>query len=215
MKKHSFDLDWDCTDEIGMIPAMYSQWKPVKLPHDAAIYKPRSANAPSGSMAGFAWSGVVTYRKQFEAPEEWRTQSVSLEFEGVYVNAEVSINGQLVALHPYGYTSFLVELTPYLRYGGDNLLVVVANNSAQPNARWYSGTGIYRHVWLRTGGALHIKPWGVFVTTPVVDPANSTVRVATELSGPTAGATLRSTLLDRMGKSVAKVETPVTGLIVE
>ena len=94
---------------------------------------------------------------------------MQIEFEGVYMNAEVSINGQLVALHPYGYTSFIVDLTPHLKYGAENVLKVVVNNSAQPNSRWYSGTGIYRHVWLRTGGALRIPPWGVFITTPVVD----------------------------------------------
>ena len=76
---------------------------------------------------------------------------MQLEFKGVYMNAEMAINRQLVALHPYGYTSFVVDLTPHLKFDQENELVVVANNSAQPNSRWYSGTGIYRHAWLRIG----------------------------------------------------------------
>jgi beta-galactosidase len=148
-------------------------------------------------------------------PAEWRGQSVQVEFEGVYMNAEVSINRQLVTLHHYGYTSFIVDLTPHIKYGAENELVVSVNNSAQPNSRWYSGTGIYRHVWLRTGGALRIQPWGVFVTTPVVDPAASTVHVATELAGSAADALLRSTILDASGATLAQTETAVEGPTVQ
>src|SRR3989440_7974700 len=114
--------------------------------------------------------------------------------------------GQLVALHPYGYTSFLVDLTPSLQYGAHNEVLVTANNSAQPNSRWYSGTGLYRHVWLRQGGVLHIPPWGVFVTTPEVDPAASTAAVATELTNTSdapATAVLRSTIRTSSGATVA------------
>jgi len=191
---------------------LYAQWQPVNLPHDASISKPRSASNPSGSGGGYAWGGVVDYRKKFFVPEDWRGQSVQLEFEGVYMNAEVSVHHNLVTFHPYGYTSFVVDLTPYLNFGAENEVTVVANNSAQPNSRWYSGTGIYRHVWLRRGGSVHIKPWGVFVTTPLVDPAACTVSVATEVestTGAVTGAVLRSTILDASGATVAQVETPV------
>ena len=137
---------------------------------------------------------------------------MQLEFEGVYMNAEVSINGQLIPSQPYGYSSFIVDLTPYLKYGQENTIGVVANNTAQPNSRWYSGTGIYRHVWLRTGGHIHIQPWGVFVTTPVVEPELGTcvIQVATELANiaGTDGVVLRSTILDAQGIQVAQVEIP-------
>jgi beta-galactosidase len=215
MKKQSFDLGWKYAEGSGMFATLSAQWQSVNLPHDAAIHKPRSQNAPSGGGGGYAWGGALTYKKRFQIPQEWRGQSVQLEFEGVYMNAEVSINGNLVALHPYGYTGFVVDLTPYIQYGEHNDLTVVANNSAQPNTRWYSGTGIYRHVWLRTGGTPYIKPWGVFVTTPVVDPAASIVKVATELSGTGANAVLRVTILDARGTKVAQAETPVTGEVVE
>lgn len=212
MIKKPFDAGWECNEMHGMMAMLFAQWQPVNLPHDASISKPRSADNPSGSGGGYFWGGVVNYRKEFFVPEGWRGQSVQLEFEGVCMNAEVSINRQLVALHPYGYTSFVVDLTPYLKVGAENEVTVTANNSAQPNSRWYSGTGIYRHVWLRRGGSVHIQPWGVFVTTPVVDPASSAVAVATELGHTGSAATnaiLRATVLDAGGKTVAQGETSV------
>ena len=212
MNKQSFDLGWEYHDAVGMFAAMSAQWQPVNLPHDVSITKARDASYPTGGGGGFAWSGVVTYRKKFQVPEDWRGQRVQLEFEGVYMDAEVSLNNQLLALHPYGYTSFIVDLTPYLEYGKENVLTVVANNSAQPNSRWYSGTGLYRHVWLRTGGSLHILPWGVFVTTPVADPAQSTVKVATEIVGSASGsAVLRATIRNADGETVTQDELPITG----
>ena len=215
MDKQRFDDGWQYTEASGMFAMHRAEWRPVHLPHDLSIAKPRSQSHPSGKDGGYAWGGVVTYRKQFVVPDEWRGQSVQIEFEGVYMNAEVSVNRQLVALHPYGYTSFVVDLTSHLRYGEENTLLVVANNSAQPNSRWYSGTGIYRHVWLRISGALRVQPWGVFVTTPLVDPGASTVRIATELEGAAQDATLRSTILDASGAVVAAVETPIEGTDVQ
>ena len=138
MKKQNFDLDWEYTESTGFLAMGFAQWQPVHLPHDLSIYKARSQSHPTGGAGGYAWSGLVTYRKKFLIPEEWRGQSVQVEFEGVYMNAEVSINGQLVALHPYGYTSFIVDLTPHLKYGEQNELVVGVNNSGQPNSRWYT-----------------------------------------------------------------------------
>jgi beta-galactosidase len=214
MMKRTFDSDWEYTEASGMMAMVFAQWQPVHLPHDLSITKARSAGYPTAAGGGYAWSGVVTYRKRFQVPENWRGQSVQLEFEGVYMNAEVSINGQLAALHPYGYTSFIVDLTPHLRYGAENELIVVANNSAQPNSRWYSGTGIYRHVWLHTGGSVHIKPWGVFVATPVADPQASMVQVTTDVAGHTQ-AVLRATILDAAGATVAQMETPVQGAAVQ
>ena len=215
MNKQTFDLGWEYTEATSFFAVAFAQWQPVNLPHDLSIHKARNQSYPTGSGGGYTWSGLVTYRKKFVVPAEWRGQSVQLEFEGVYMNAEVSINGQLVALHPYGYTSFIVDLTPHLKYEAENVLIVAVNNSAQPNSRWYSGTGIYRHVWLRTGGVLRIQPWGVFVTTPLVNPAASTVKVATELAGSAAGAILRSTILDASGATAAQVDTPLAGTTVQ
>jgi beta-galactosidase len=218
MIKRSFDLDWEYSEASGMMAQFFAQWQPVNLPHDAMIGKPRAANNPSGSHGGYFPGNVANYRKKFPVPEEWRGQSVQLEFEGVYMNAEVTVNRQLLRLQPYGYSSFAVDITPALAYGQDNEVVVSANTTAQPNSRWYSGAGIYRHVWLRRGGDVYIQPWGVFVTTPVVDPAVSVVQVATELSSLSAsreGAILRTTILNGEGTEVAQAETPLQGLSVQ
>jgi beta-galactosidase len=212
MQKQLFDAGWEWTDEPGSFPAPPQNWRPVTLPHDASISKPRDHQNPTGSSGGFAWSGVVAYRKRLEVPAGWRERSVQLEFEGVYMNAQVLVNGNVAAFHPYGYTSFLVDIGPHLIYEADNEITVVVNNSAQPNSRWYSGTGIYRHVWLRTGAGVHIQPWGVCVTTPQVASAASSVAVSTEVANVTGDAAeivLRTTVLDSAGKPVGMTATPV------
>jgi beta-galactosidase len=216
MNKQTFDLGWEYSEVTGFMGRSAASWQAVNLPHDISITKARSASHATEGSGGYAWSGAVTYRKRFAVPEDWRGQSVQLEFEGVYMNADVSINNQLVAKHPYGYTSFLVDLTQHLQYGAQNELTVVVNNSAQPNSRWYSGTGIYRHVWLRTSASAsqRIQPWGVFVTTPIADPLASTVQVTSQVS-VVGAASLRATILDASGASVAQVETPVSGASVQ
>lgn len=213
MNKQNFDLEWEYAEATGFALGS-AQWQPVHLPHDLSIRKARSQTYPTGAAGGYAWSGLITYRKKFLVPDEWHGQSVQLEFEGVYMNAEVSINGQLVALHHYGYTSFIVDLTAHLKYGEENQLTVGVNNGAQPNSRWYSGTGIYRHVWLRTGGSFRILPWGVFVITPVVNADASTVHVATELAGSADSAMLRSTIFDASGATIAQADKPIIGTTV-
>src|SRR5947209_11632778 len=212
MIKQAFDGGWEYTEGGTFLGTLLAPMQPVTLPHDASIGKARRADHPSGPGGAYAGNGVVSYRKRFHAPIEWQGQRVQLEFEGVMMHTEVTVNGQLVALHPYGYTSFLVDLTASLQYGADNEVLVTANNSAQPNSRWYTGTGLYRHVWLRQCGGLHIPPWGVFVTTPEVDPAASTVAVATEIAnttGTSSTALLRSVITDADGAVVARVETAV------
>jgi beta-galactosidase len=218
MIKQFFDLDWQYSEVFGMMALVSGQWQPVNLPHDAMISKPRAAGHPSGSSGGYFPGSIANYRKRFFVPEDWRGQSVQLEFEGVYMNAEVTVNRQLLCLQPYGYSSFVVDITPYLAYGQENEVGVCANTTAQPNSRWYSGTGIYRHVWLRRGGSVHIQPWGVFVTTPIVDPVASVVQVATDLaslSGSNEGAILRTTILNAQGAALAQAETPLKRLSVQ
>ncbi|MEM3648745.1 MAG: glycoside hydrolase family 2 TIM barrel-domain containing protein [Thermoproteota archaeon] len=178
----------------------------------------RDPNAPSGPANGYFPGGMATYEKTIFVPADWEGKKVILEFEGVYMNAVVHFNSNIVAKHPYGYTSFHCDLTPYLLYGGENKIRVFVNNSAQPNTRWYSGSGIYRHVWLLVGDSIHVPPWGVYVTTPKVSSRVSTVSVRTivENTGPaTADVTVRSTLLTASGSEVAggevKLNVPAGG----
>ena len=139
----------------------------VDLPHDWDIYVgPNSGKGATGTGGGWFEGGKGEYRKTFATPKGER---VKLLFEGVYQHAEVFINGQKAGQHAYGYTPFTVDITPYLHHDKrQNEVVVKVDNSAQPNCRWYSGSGIYRHVWMLTMNDLHIAENGVFVTTPDV-----------------------------------------------
>ncbi|GHO64115.1 beta-galactosidase [Ktedonobacter sp. SOSP1-52] len=207
-----FNDGWEYAEGGTVFGMLLTPTQPVTLPHDASIERPRKADHPSRAGGAYAWNGVLTYRKRFLTPPDWQGQCIQLEFEGVMGYTEVTLNGHLLVLHPYGYTSFLVDLTPYLHDATENELLVTVNNSAQPNSRWYTGTGIYRHVWLLQGGALHIPAWGVFVTTPQVDSTRSIVAVETAITnttGASAMAVLRSTITDPVGEIVAQGEIAV------
>lgn len=179
----------------------------VDLPHDYSILQERDPKAPGGESVGFFPGGVATYEKTLSVPEMLKEKRLLLEFEGVYMNAAVFINDNLVARQPYGYTTFHRDVTPFVQYGQENRISVVVNNGTQPNSRWYSGSGIYRHAWLYVLDDVHILPWGVLATTPMVFPESSTVSVWTSV-GNTGGEGMeievRSTLLDASGKVVAE-----------
>ena len=166
MKKISFNDNWTCNG------------KSVTLPHDAQITEKRGAKVSNGGH-GYFPGGVYTYEKSFTAPAEWENKTVIVEFEGVYKNASVSLNGKELCFHPYGYTGFFVELTE-LNFGAENSLTVVADNSKLPNSRWYSGSGIYRPVWLHVGPKESIRPQSVKISTVSIAPA--VVRVQSPIS---------------------------------
>ena len=138
--------------------------EPVVIPHDAMQYAKRSGDALSGSGEAYYHGGIYVYEKTFNLPEKWREKEIYLQFEGVYRKARVSVNGQEAGGCCYGYLPFFVNITPYLRVG-ENQIEVVADNSEQPNSRWYTGGGIYRPVWLLLGEKEHILPEGVKVET--------------------------------------------------
>ena len=139
--------------------------KIVTIPHDAMIDEPRSPQSAGEGNIGWYIGGDYEYTKTIYAPAEWAEMDTVLEFEGVYHNAEVWLNGEQIAFRPYGYTNFYVDLSGALKYGEDNELKVIARNSDQPNSRWYSGTGIYRPVSLWTAKGPHILLNGVRITT--------------------------------------------------
>ena len=148
----------------------------MNLPHDWDIYTaPNPESGATGTGGGWYAAGKGEYRKKFATP---KGEIVKLHFEGVYQKAEVFVNGQKAGQHGYGYTPFTIDVTPYLFKGKrQNEVVVKVNNSEQPNCRWYSGSGIYRHVWLETMPAMHIAENGVFVTTPKIEANKATVNV--------------------------------------
>ena len=183
LKRHLSDEDWrfHLGDPAASRPDLDdSNWRRLDLPHDWSVELDRSPDCPSGDQGGFFVDGVGWYRKHFSAPDDWRERKVSVEFEGVYRNAEVWLNGHELGVHPYGYTTFHFDLTPYLRFGDKaNVLAVRVDNSTHRHTRWYSGSGIYRHVWLIATHPVHVAQWGLSVTTPVVSEQEATVRVVT------------------------------------
>lgn len=179
MKKISFNSGWTCNG------------RPVTLPHDAQITELRTADAPGGSGHGYFPGGVYTYEKIFTPPADWAGKTVILEFEGVYENAAVSLNGKELAARPYGYSNFFVELTDLAQ--GENTLTVVADNSRLPNSRWYTGAGIYRPVWVYLCEPEGLRPQSVKISTVSIDPAvikiESPVLVEAEVDGITGEGT--------------------------
>ena len=165
MKKLNFCDGWVCGG------------KAVVLPHDAMLEAGRASDSPGGSAVGYFKPGTVRYEKRFARPE---AEHAELLFEGVYAAAEVFVNDSLAGKNDYGYGEFVIDMTPFL-CEGENIVAVEADNSRMPNSRWYTGTGIYRPVWLLTGGKEHFPPYGLSVETVSVTPP--TVRVETQETG--------------------------------
>jgi beta-galactosidase len=171
-KKQLFDFGWQFTHN--------GKTQSVDLPHDWDIFEgPNAGKGATGTGGGWFEAGKGEYRKKFRVESlELRDKLVKLHFEGVYQKAEVYVNGQKAGQHHYGYTPFTVDVTPYLyKDKRENEVVVKVDNSEQPNCRWYSGSGIYRHVWLETMPILHIAENGIFITTPEVNADKAQVQV--------------------------------------
>ncbi len=181
---------------------------------DAGIYEPAHASrrsgpfdsdAEGGTSQGYTLGGVGWYRKAFTLPAAMQGKQVSLTFDGVYMHCTIWLNGTQIAEHPYGYTSFHVDLTPHLRFGKERNVLAVKVDASGKTSRWYSGAGIYRHVWLTAANALRVAPWGVCVTTPKVAASKATVQVRTTVQNAAAEAQVRVTqrVLDAHGGIVA------------
>ena len=198
-ERKCFDKDWRfvLADTATMAAVDYNDahWRRLDVPHDWAIEGDFSASNPSGAGGGALPGGVGWYRKHFEVKsEELKSEKLFLEFDGVYMNSTVYVNGQKVGTRPYGYSSFEYDITPYVREGR-NVVAVRVDNSDQPNSRWYSGCGIYRHVWLTRTNAIHVKHWGVYVHDG---------KVEVDYENPTGRkVTVRNSWLDRDGRPVS------------
>ncbi len=202
-----FDFDWRFAKgefASAMSPDFdASQWRMLHLPHDWSIEGPFGPDYASGT--GFAPGGIGWYRKTFRVDPSAKNKLVVVEFDGVYDHAQVWINGHYLGGRPYGYSSFEFDLTPYLKWNSDNLLAVRVDHSRFSDSRWYTGSGIYRHVRLRLTEKLRVATWGTFVTTPTVKPASAVVRVQTELQNDSGSDTpfqLELQILDADGSLV-------------
>lgn len=211
--------DWSIEDLPGSDPALNAvirdadtapTWQkvteaPVLIgPFDARLNDNRTSRQNANVfMSAYTVNGVGWYRKQLQLPALSDDARVELTFDGVYMNCQVWLNGVMLAEHPYGYTAFTVDLTPHLRKDGDNLIAVRVANLGR-NSRWYSGSGIYRHVWLDIVRDAGFEQSGLTVTTPDVSSSAATVQVVARTIGTLADATLVTRVRDQAGRSVGE-----------
>ncbi|KOP36905.1 glycoside hydrolase family 2 [Flavobacterium sp. WLB] len=236
-RKISFNADWSFhlndsltnKDTIGTS----TKWRTLDLPHDWSIEGKFDEKSPAGYGGGSLNGGLGWYKKTFKISKEDINKKISITFDGVYKNSEVWINGHYLGKRPNGYIGFQYELSPYLNYGEKtNEIIVKVDNSKQPNSRWYSGSGIFRNVWLETTDKLHVEHWGTYVTTPKVTAEKALVNIETRIQNDhleskkltlvttiykedkkvTSGSTTYITLTPKSGTLLnvkAEVESPV------
>ncbi|MDR2948925.1 MAG: DUF4982 domain-containing protein [Prevotella sp.] len=195
-------------DSVAYTPAYDDAgWRTLDLPHDWSIEADFSVDNPATPGGGALPGGIGWYRKEFTVDKSNENKSIYIDFDGIYWNSKVWINGHLLGERPNGYISFRYELTPYIKVGEKNVIAVRVDNSQQPNSRWYTGSGIYRNVWLTTVNPLHVDHWGTYVTTPEVTKENATINIKTSVRNSSESAQrfeLYSILLDKDGKEIAK-----------
>jgi len=189
-RKQLFDYDWKFflgdTSEAKSMEFNDENWRKLDLPHDWSIEGKIHSKNPTKGAGGYFPAGIGWYRKTFRAPDVWKNKKTAIYFEGVYMNSEVFINGKSLGVHPYGYTSFSYDLTSYLIFGKENVIAVRVDNSQQVNSRWYSGSGIYRHVWMMITNPVHVAHWGTAISTPEVSAKKATVMVKTMVKNETS-----------------------------
>ena len=218
-RKQLFDNDWKFF--LGDAPSASAKefndkdWMRLDLPHDWSIEGKIDPKNPTGGGGGYFPAGIGWYRKTFDVPVAWKGKCISIYFEGVYMNSQVFINGKSLGVHPYGYTTFSYDLTPFLDFGRENVLSVKVDNSKQMNCRWYSGSGIYRHVWMIVTNPVHVATWGVNITTSQVSAEKATVQIKTLVKNRTnlpQNIILKTSLLninaDNTGNNQTEVELP-------
>ena len=214
----NFNGDWKFSLNVGAdeTPEALgyddSGWRKLNLPHDWAIEGDFDEHNPSGTGGGALPGGIGWYRKSFTVSKKDKGNIISIEFDGVYMNSSVYLNGHLLGTRPYGYISFSYNLNPYINWDGDNVIAVKVDNSDQPNSRWYSGCGIYRDVRLVKTGDIRVDQWGTYVRTESLSDNKALVRINTSVVNGTINKMVRtltvtSTIKDSKGKTIASSST--------
>jgi beta-galactosidase len=197
--------------EVGLNDSM---WRELDLPHDWSIEGKFSKDNPAGVGGGALPGGIGWYRKTFTLPVSDTGKLVFIDFDGIYRNSQVWINGHYLGIRPYGYSSFQYELTRYLNYGDKkNIIAVKVDNSKQPNSRWYSGSGIYRNVWLLTTEKIYVDHWGTFVTTPLVSQEAAKILINIKVRNAfrrDKNITIKTTILNKDGEKIAEEKIPTS-----
>lgn len=216
----NFDRDWKFF--LGNSPKAHqsnfndANWRLLDVPHDWSIEFENNRDAPGGGNVGFFPTGIGWYRKKFDVSKFDPDKKYSIEFDGVYMNSEVWVNDVYLGKYPYGYSSFSYDLTGLLK-STDNVIAVRVDNSKQPNSRWYTGSGIYRHVRLVATEKLHFEKWGIFYYTKSVDSNTATLYLKASVSNDNTGSIqnieIRNSILDKNGREVAssQKQTSVNG----
>lgn len=180
-----------------------SSWRNLDLPHDWSIELPFDEHAPAGVGGGALPGGTGWYRKTFELTATDKGKLLFIDFDGIYCNSEVWINGHHLGMRPNGYISFRYELTKHVVFGKKNVIVVKVDNSMQPNSRWYSGSGIYRNVWLVKTGLIHVANWGTYITTPEASATTAKAELEITVNNATGSAqevTIETVVFDGKGR---------------
>ena len=212
-----FTEDWKFY--LGDVPTAYDEnyddtnWRIIDLPHDWSIEADFSIDNPSTPGGGALPGGIGWYRKEFVVDKSNEDKRLYIDFDGIYWNSTVWLNGHLLGERPNGYISFRYDLTPYIKIGEKNVIAVRVNNSEQPNSRWYSGSGIYRNVWLTAVNPIHIDHWGTYVTTPSVSLEKADVSIVTNVKNTSEtqqDVELQSVLIDSLGRTITQVSNKIT-----
>lgn len=183
-----------------------SKWQTIDVPHDWSIKQQLSPTL--ASCTGFLPGGIGWYRKTLSIPENKKGEKVYLYFEGVYNRSEVYLNGHLLGKRPNGYVSFMYDATPYIDYGKENVITVRVDHSRYADSRWYTGSGIYRDVWVVYSNPTHIAQWGVYTYPSAVSKKQGTLNIEVEIENGKNGSanlSVQNELINKNGKTVAKV----------
>jgi beta-galactosidase len=209
-RENLFDDNWkfnlgdiSAAKEVGYND---SNWRKLNLPHDWSIEQ--NYNKKYASCTAYLPGGIGWYRKSFEAPSDYNNKTTVIQFDGIYNNSEVWINGHYLGIRPYGYISFSYNLTPYL-HAGENLIAVRVDHTNYADTRWYSGSGIYRHVWLKVYQKIHVAQNGTFITTPNITVNKAVVEVKTTITNDlniTKNVKVVSEIISSQGKMIASNE---------
>lgn len=216
-RKMSFNSDWNfhLNDSIKDKDTINTttNWRTLNLPHDWSIEGKFDEKSPAGYGGGALNGGLGWYKKTFKVALENKDKITSILFDGVYRNSQVWINGHYLGKRPNGYIGFQYNLTPYLNYGDKtNEIIVKVDNSKQPNSRWYSGSGIFRNVWLETTDKLHIDQWGTYITTPKVTNEMASVHLETTVKNQYSSPkkAVLSTIIFKNGTKITSISQNIT-----
>ncbi len=208
---NNIDFDWRFikTDSIfdgSSITLNDSSWRLLDLPHDWSIEDSVKKDNPSGESGGYFGGGIAWYRKNLLVPEEYKSKNLLLTFDGIYMISEIYVNGKKIGSQSNGYITRTYDISPFITPGKSNIIAVRVDNSVQPFDRWYSGCGIYRHVWLTATNKVYIPQSGTYITTPEVNNLNATINLKIKVKNTdnaNASFTLKTEIVDPKGNVVA------------